>query len=242
MGGALIVTSGGGSFITYPILLAVGETSIVANATSSVGLFAGWTVSLPHFRKEFKAQKKIILPLLLPAFLGAILGSFLLTKTPDSIFSLVAPLLIFFGSLALQFRHKIVHWGERIHVRTYNRRMFAVGFLTFFVASYSSFFGAGVGIIMLAVLSILGVEHLVHNIAIKNAIVIVANGVAFIYFLQAGIVDVPFAIAIACGSVPGGYAGAKLIHHIPEKKVRTFTVIFGIVASVVLLGIRLSTR
>jgi len=238
-GGALIVTSGGGSFITYPVLLAVGLPSTIANATSSVGLFTGWMTSIPNFKNEFVANRKLIQVLLIPAFIGAVFGSWILTKTPENIFGFVAPVLILFGALALQFRSSIIKLGNRVHISTHKRRIFAVAVLTFFICAYSSFFGAGVGILMLACLSLLDVEHLVHNIAIKNAIVIVGNGVAFIYFIVSGLADAPLAIAIACGAIPGAYIGSKYIHKASEIIVRRFTVVFGIVASIILFIIRL---
>jgi len=239
LGGGLVVTSGGGSFITYPVLLYVGLPTTAANATSSVGLFTGWITSIPNFKHEFVANKKIIRVLLIPALIGAITGSWILTKTPEEVFGFVAPILILFGALALQFRSSIIKWGNHIHIHTHRRRIFAVGVLTFFVCAYSSFFGAGVGILMLACLSLLDVEHLVHNIAIKNAIVIVGNGVAFIYFLIAGLADTQLAIAIAFGAIPGAYLGSKYIHKTSEVLVRRFTVIFGVVASIILFAIRL---
>ena len=232
--GAMIVTSGGGSFLTYPLLLALGDRTIVANATSTVGLWPAGLASIPGTSNEIKSNKKVIVKLLLPAFFGAILGSYLLTQTSDEVFGFIAPVLIFFGALALQFKDSIVRFSNHIRIHTPRRRIFAVGGLIFFISSYSSFFGAGVGILMLGVLSLLEVDHLVHNIAIKNILVIVSNGIAVIYFLSVGLVHWQFSLALACGSIPGGYFGAHAIHFVNEKYVRRFTVAFGLVASIVL--------
>ncbi len=234
----MIVSSGGGSFITYPLLLAVGLPGIVANATSSVGLFSSWTTSIYSFRNEIAINRKVIRFLLIPGLLGALTGSWLLTKTPENVFGYLAPLLIFLGSIALLYRNTIVVWGNHVRISTERRRVAAVGVLTFLISAYSSFFGAGVGILMLACLSLLDIKSLIHNIAIKNILVIVGNGVAFVYFLVAGIADLRFAIFITLGAIPGGYFGSRLIRLINEDVVRRFTVILGVTASLILFVIK----
>lgn len=238
-GGALIVSSGGGSFITYPALLAVGLPGTVANATSTVGLFAGWSTSVFNFQKDAKKHKQVIRILVLPALVGALFGSWLLTKTPESIFAYVAPILILIGSLALAYKDSIITFSHRIHLRSEKRKLFAVGILTFVVCSYSSFFGAGVGILMLACLSILEIPKLIENIAIKNVLIIIGNGVAVVYFLFSGLLSIEFALALACGSIPGAYFGSRFIHVVKESYLRLFTVIFGVVASVLLLSLEI---
>lgn len=235
LGGAMIVTTGGGSFVTYPLLLALGQGTVAANATSTAGLWPAGGASFPGYGKEIRTHKKYIYVFLIPAFIGGVLGSYLLSKTSDNTFGYVAPILIFTGSICLWKKKKIVEWGEHIKISTETRRVGTVFLLTLMIASYSSFFGAGVGILMLAALSLLGVDHFVHNIAIKNVLVVVANGVALVYFIMAGLVNWQLALALSLGSIPGGYFGSKLIHKLPEILVLRFTVLFGVLSSFVLL-------
>ncbi len=237
--GVIIVTCGGGSFITYPLLLMLGERSVVANATSTVGLWPAGFASLPGLKTQITSQKRLIFILIVPAVIGGILGSFVLSRTSDTVFGYVAPILIFSGALALQYKDKLIHIADHVRIHTERRRLFAVWFSILFVASYSSFFGAGVGILMLGCLSLLGIENIVTNIAVKNVLVLCANGVAVIYFLASGLVHWELSLALACGSIPGGYVGARVIHHIPEIYIVRFTVLLGIVASIALMTVQI---
>lgn len=238
--GIMNATSGGGSFVTYPMLIALGEPTVVANATSTVGLWPGLVANLPGFKRELKSQKKLIKIFILPALFGGVAGSFILSHTPNSVFGFVAPILIFTGSLMLQFSDKIVHVFDKANLGTEKRRIIVVAFAVFFISIYAAYFGAGIGILFLAVFSILANENIVNSIAVKNVLALVANSVASLYFAFAGLVHWPISIAMGVGAIIGGITGSRVIHHIDKNLMRRYTVIFGLTISVILLIIRIA--
>jgi len=233
--GMLNATSGGGSFLTYPVLLMLGESHLVANATSTVGLWPGLIANLHGFRREIKIQKKFVKLFIGPAFLGAIVGSYVLTKTPDSVFGFVAPVLIFSGSLVLKFHSKIEHLFDKINLGSEKRIIIVVTISVFFISIYTAYMGAGSGILLLAAFAFLKLENFYHSIALKNTLALTGNTIATIYFCFAGLVHWPIAFAMIVGSISGGIIGSRIIRKINKEKLRSFVVYFGIVSSIGLL-------
>ncbi len=233
--GILNATAGGGSFLSYPVLLSLGQSPLVANATSTVGLWPGLIANLPGFKHELKFNKQLIKLFILPVLSGAMLGSFILTQTPDAVFGFVAPVLIFTGSLVLRFHLRIEHLFDRVNMGTEKRKIAVVTIATFFIAIYAAYFGAGVGVLFLAAFALLKMENFYHSVAVKNILALASNTIATIYFSYAGLVFWPIALAMAVGSISGGITGSRVIRYIDKDHMRRFVVIFGLSTSVALL-------
>ncbi len=234
VGAIMNAIPGGGTFLTYPVLLALGSNSIVANATSTVVLWPGIVSSLPGYKKEIIKSKTWIKILIIPAVVGAIVGSFILTHTPSSVFDWIAPILIIIGASLLQFQEPVNRLFKKIHLDQPKRKVMFVGLLILIVAIYGSYFGAGIGILLLGCLSVLGIKDMYQNIGLKNVISLIVNFVAIIYFSLSGIVHWQIVPIMALGAVIGGYTGSHLVRFVNRQMLRTGVVILGYTIAVIL--------
>lgn len=237
--GIMNAAAGGGAFLTYPVLLLMGDSSIVANATSAVVLWFGVLASLSGYRKEVHHNRKWMKRLFVPALLGGIVGSHLLIKTPDSVFALVAPILIAIGSLVLLFQKQIHRYFHKMKIDKASRRIIVVSLLVFLISIYGAYFGAGIGILLIGILTILGIGSIYQTIALKNEVALVVNFVAAVYFISHGLIHwqvVPF---MAVGTVSGGYLGARWVHHINRGFVQKLVVGFGLSIACILFVLHL---
>jgi uncharacterized membrane protein YfcA len=239
VGGSMNAISGGGTFVTYPVLLALGTSSVVANTTSTIGLWPGIFTSLFGYKKELRAVRKQIKLFIPPALLGGIAGSFILTHTSNSAFSLIAPVLIIIGALLLWFQNAINRSFNRIDFgATWHRHLF-VFLLVAGLAVYGSYFGAGVGILLLGVLSLLGMTDLYKTIALKNVISLIINLVAVIYFIATRFVHWDLVPFMAIGSMAGGIFGSHIAHRVNRRVVRIYTIMLGFAIAGILFYTRL---
>lgn len=239
IGANLNASVGGGTFLTYPILLMMGNSSIVANATSTVVLWPGITASLPGFKKEIIKSKKWIKVLLYPALAGGILGSFILTHTSDGLFKWIAPLLILTGALLFQNQAKIDRFLKNIRLYKDGHRAALVFCIIFSISVYGAYFGAGIGILLLGGLSILGIRDIVQNIALKNVIAVAVNGVAVVYFALSGIVHWQVVPVMVCGAILGGFTGVRLVRFVRPHTLRSMVIGLGYSIAAILLILNL---
>lgn len=233
-------TSGGGTFLTYPMLLGIGETSVVANATSTVGLWPGLVSVLPGLKKELVEETRHIKVFFFPVVIGAMVGSYLLSHTSNHVFGFVAPVLIFIGALLLQFNKQLIAMLEKVNLGTETRRLVVVGISVFFIGIYSAYFGAGIGILFLGFLGLLGIQKFANYLALKNILAMLGNTFATLYFVTIGLVHWPIAVAMACGSIVGGMTGSKLVHVVNKDLMRKFIVLYGFIISIVLFVLKIS--
>ncbi len=238
--GNMNAVTGGGTFLTYPMLLLLGNSSIVANGTSTVLLWPGVFASLFGYKDEIRQSKYWIKILCLPALAGAVVGSFVLTHTPQNVFDFVAPILIAIGATILQFQAQIIRLFGISHLDQSKRKTMVVAFLVFAIGTYGAYFGAGIGILLIGSLSILGFGDLLETIGLKNVLSLLVNLVAAIYFSFSGIVHWQIVPLMTCGVILGGYSGSRLVHHVNREYVRRAVVMLGFGIAITLLTIRLS--
>lgn len=224
--GAINSVAGGGSFIAFPALLFTGMSPIFANATNTVALWPGTVASVFAYRSELAKRDvwKRLGPLFAVTFVGSIAGAVLLLATPEKTFVRLIPFLL--GGATLLFA-----FGGRL---TANVRKRAGAFATvgavvlqLVVAVYIGYFGAGAGILMLALLAILGMENIHTMNAFKSSLGTVANGVAVVTFVVAGKVVWPEALLMVVGAGIGGYGGAWLAQRVDPKDVRRLVIVIG---------------
>jgi uncharacterized membrane protein YfcA len=253
-GGLMNALAGGGTIVTFPTLVFLGLPAIRANATSTVALLPGMAASMAGYGKEVATHKEWLKTLLLPSIVGGAIGSVLLLVTPEKVFANLAPLLVLFatllfmwqGYLARRPRRRLGEAGAGGEVpaaddgddppslRQSRGRWTAAILFQFAISIYGGYFGAAIGILMLAVLGFLGLTNIFAMNGLKNFFGLCINGVAAIYFILRGAVIWPVALLMMAGSIAGGYGGARLAQQIGKEKARTAVVVIGLVVTAIL--------
>ena len=236
--GAINSIAGGGTLISFPTLLWLGRDPISANATNTVAIWPGSFAGVVGFRRELASVRRWLLLLVIPSLLGGIAGAVLLLRTPTSTFERLVPFLILGATLLLAAQEMITRrlgTIARAHEDPTRGWVAVVFAFQFLVGVYGGYFGAGMGILMLAALGLIGLTDMHQMNGLKNLLAICINGVAAVYFaLSQAVVwsDVAF---MAIGSIAGGLAGARLAHRFGRKFVRAMVVVIGLVMSVALM-------
>src|SRR5579884_4130955 len=230
-GGIVNSVAGGGGFIAFPALLFSGVPSINANATSTVALWPGTLASTGAYRKALSVELlKRILPLIIITFLGSIVGSILLLKTRQSTFDKMIPWLLLAATLLFTFSGKITTWINR-HRRDEagpsGTRIIGVTLLQAVAAVYIGYFGAGVGIVMLALLAMMGMENIHSMNGLKTLLATCGNAMAVIVFIFARAVFWKQALLMIVGGALGGYAGAWYAQKMRPQHVRFVVIAIG---------------
>lgn len=229
IGGALNSVAGGGSFIVFPTLVFAGVTPVSANATTTVGLWPASTASAYAYRRELPRDRRLVLSLAAASLVGGLLGALLLLHTSDATFALLVPWLIATAAALFTF-------GPRIQKRLRERlapgeaqstRGLVLGaLLQLVIATYGGYFGGGMGILMLATFSLIGLTDMHAMNGLKNILGAVLNGIAIVAFLIAQEVRFVPALAVAIGGIAGGFGGASLARRLPADRVRTGVIAF----------------
>jgi uncharacterized protein len=255
-GGLMNAMAGGGTIVTFPILVFLGEPAIIANATSTVALLPGAAASMAGYGKEVASHREWLKTLLLPSVVGGGIGSLLLLRTPEKTFANLAPLLVLFATLLFLWQGYLARRRDRRLVAsagagadhgagapasdvppslrlTRGRWLTAILF-QFAISIYGGYFGAAIGILMLAVLGFLGLTNIFAMNGLKNFFGFCINGVAAAYFILRGAVVWPVALLMMAGSIAGGYGGARLAQVIGKEKARAAVVVIGFVVTAIL--------
>lgn len=238
-GGVMNAVAGGGTILTYPALLFAGESAITANATSTVALWPGAATSLYGYRREVRANRQWLKVLFLPSLLGGGVGAVLLLKTPPRLFEGLAPFLVLFATVLFMIQGWVTHrWGDGAGPdgdRRTSRRLAVAWLFQFGIGLYGGYFGAGIGILMLAVLGFLGLSDIHAANGTKNFFGMCINGVAAAWFILRGAVDWPAALFMIAGAMAGGYAGARLARRMGRARARMAVVVVGLLVTAILL-------
>lgn len=238
--GAGIMTStvGVASLLSFPVLLAVGLPPVVANASNTVGLTPGGVSGSLGYRAELRAHPRIAAMVLVTCAVGAVLGAVLLLALPASVFAGVAPWLILATCLVVGVQPQVNRWLRR-RMAVPEDRTEASGWTVFFallVGVYGGYFGAGSGVMMMAVLGLgLDLDFRIVN-ALKTLAVLASNVVATAIFLVFARLDWAAIVLLAAGSVLGGYVGAQLGRRLPAALLRGVIVVAGSAAAVSMLA------
>lgn len=223
--------AGGGSLISFPTLtvgLGLGEK--VANATNSVGLWPGSLAGGFGFGNLLQKTAPYLKALFLPTLLGSVAGSWLLLSTSNALFRQVIPVLILFAALLLWFQPKVKAFVQRKHEKL---PVWVGVLLQFLVSVYGGYFGAGMGIMMLAAFA-LYMDGNIHELnAVKSWLGLIINFTASIVFVVKGLVVFAPAAALVVGSLIGGYAAARVSQRVDAEKMRLAIAIYGIGMSAV---------
>lgn len=238
LAGGINAIAGGGTLISFPTLLWMGRDPIVANVTNTIAMWPGSLASAIGFRRELSTARRWLLLLILPSLAGGALGSWLLLRTPSSVFDRLVPFLILGATLLLAAQEMITsRLGTVARAHEHPGRAWIIFVFTFqlLVGVYGGYFGAGMGILMLAALGLIGLTDLHQMNGLKNVLAVCINGVAAIYFTFAGAVMWKDVGVMMIGTIAGGYLGARVARRLGRKFVRGAVVVIGIVMTVALL-------
>jgi hypothetical protein len=233
--GFINALAGGGTLVTFPVLLAVGISPIVANVTNTVALVPGTIGGMWSQRKDFKSQYKRLLKLLPVAIVGGIAGGLLILNTSESAFRSLIPYLILLATLLLAAQLKIKNWViARIgHAHNEQHNPIFMLSLVLLAAVYGGYFGAGLGVILMAVLGYVTDDSMTQLNFLKQALGFAINLAAAIYFAFSGKVDWMIAFVMIFGSLSGGLIGGKLAGKIKPEQLRWIVVAAGLIAATI---------
>jgi len=217
LAGAMNAAAGGGSFVSFPAMIFAGVPPVYANASSTVALFPGAVTSGWAYRNLLGGIGGVTLPvLLIVSVVGGLLGAVLLLATPQGAFNVLVPWLLLLATLAFAFGRQVGAWLRRV-IRIGRATTLAAQFL---LAIYGGYFGGAVGIMMMAVWSLLGAGDLRQMNPTKTVLVGAMNGVAVLYFVVAGAVVWPQTLAMLFAAAVGGYAGARIAMRLDQRWLR----------------------
>jgi uncharacterized membrane protein YfcA len=231
--------AGGGTLVTFPSLLFLGLPSVVANATSTVALLPAAISSAVGYRQRIPSVRRWLRLFAPVSLLGGLAGGILLVRTPTRTFDGLVPFLILFATVLFMANQWFQRFaGARIAAaRTAipSRRWLAgAALFQAAVAVYGGYFGAGIGILMLASLGILGFDDVNDMNALKVMLGFLINIVAAVYFFASGLVDLSAAAVMAVGTIAGGYGGAHFAQRVHQRVVRTMITVIGLIISAVM--------
>jgi uncharacterized membrane protein YfcA len=224
--------AGGGTMLTFPALMAAGLSGVMANTTSTVALFIGMPGSVWAFRHRLLEVKAWIIPLGIVSLLGGLAGGWLLLALPSSVFDAVVPWLLLMATALFLLNTPIQRWlrkkrGASHDAEPEQPKPWGVAFQTG-VAVYGGYFGAGIGIMMMAGLSLLGLRDVNRINALKSLLALLCNAASVVYFIACGSVDWRLAGWLIAGSIPGYFLGAHFAQRIPATAVRVIVAVIGL--------------
>lgn len=236
LAGGINSVAGGGTLVSFPTLVWLGLSSITANATSTVAIWPGSLGSIWGFRSEFRQTHPQLKILSISSLIGGGIGAILLRSTPAAIFERLVPFLILFATIlfviAAPIRNKL---RERANSSD-GRQIWMPGALALnlLVAVYGGYFGAGMSIMMLSFLAILGMRDILQMDALTSLFSLCVNGVAAILFISLKMVDWRYVLPMAVAAIVGGYGAAGVAKRIGRVAVRRFVIAVGLIVSVIL--------
>ena len=235
--GVINSIAGGGTLLSFPVLVWLGRNPVLANATNSVALWPGSLAGALGFRRELAQVRRWLLLLTIPSLVGGAAGAILLLHTSERTFERLVPFLIFGATLLLAFQEAIsrrLNSVARAHENPTTGWVIFVFTFQLLVGLYGGYFGAGMGILMLAALGLIGLTDLHQMNGLKNLLAICINGIAAIYFALLGAVLWHDAIIMAVAAIAGGFAGARLAHKLGRRFVRAAVVVIGVTMTIAL--------
>ena len=231
--GVINSVAGGGGFIAFPALVFAGIPPVNANATNTIALWPGTVASSGAYRRELmhKATWKAMMPLFFVSVLGSVAGALLLLRTPQRTFMRIIPWLLLGATLLFIFGGKIstfIRGRMHKHERADTLHLIGITLMQLITAVYIGYFGAGAGMIMLALFALMGMENIHTMNAFKTVLASVTNGVAVVTFIFAGAVAWPQGVVMLIGAMIGGYAGAWYAQKLDPLVVRRIVIVIGI--------------
>lgn len=235
--GFINALAGGGTLITFPVLMAVGLPAVNANVTNTVALLPGYLGGTLAQAKDLKDQKRRLYFALPAAALGGLVGGILLLLTGEKLFTNLVPFLILVASALLAIQNPVRKWLTR-HQEQGTGKPMAEGWIfipVFFAAIYGGYFGAGLSVIVLAVLGLILNDSLTRLNALKQGVAFTANIAAALFFVFSGKVEWLVALVMMVGALAGGALGGRLAGRIKPNLLRILVVSIGFIVGIIYL-------
>jgi len=223
LAGALNSVAGGGAFISLPALLSVGVTPVIANATATFATWPGGLSSALAYRREIGASRHVLLPLSTVSFLGGLIGALTLVRTSDSSFLRFLPWLMLLAAATFTLGEKLTPRAGGFRSLTRVPAWALVG--QFVIAIYGGFFGGGMGMMMLATMTLAGMTNIHEMNGLKHVLAAALNGVALMAFVATGAIAWQPGATMMVGGIVGGYAGAATARLLDRRQVRRFVIV-----------------
>jgi len=239
IGGALNAVAGGGSFLTFPAMLAVGLGPIQANATNTVALWPGQLTSIAGYRDEVRKHSKLAWKMAAAGLVGGSVGAIILLNTPARTFLELVPWLLLFAAVIFAVSDPVMKWLQRRKPATIPapgagldgepiRNYWPLILATVVVCFYIGYFGAGAGFLIISLLSVFGFHDLNEMNAMKVVSTTMANGMACILFAFSGKVEWRYCLAAMVACAIGGYLSARVAQRLDQRFLRLLVVIIGL--------------
>jgi uncharacterized protein len=233
--GTINTIVGSGSLVTFPTLLAIGYSPVVANVSNTIGITFGSVSGSVGYRRELAGQGRRGLVLGSGSLLGGIIGGVLLLTLPSSVFDDVVPVLILFAVVLVILQPRLSRLVAERRTKVVEHGGVELWIGIFLTGVYGGYFGAAQGVILLSLLGIFIAENLQRLNAVKNVLALIANGVAAVMFVFFADVAWEVVVLIAVGSIVGGQVGAQVGRRLPVPVLRGVIVVVGLVAAIKLL-------
>jgi len=233
LGGAVNSLAGGAKLFVFPLLLASGLPPIVANATGTVALWPAQIPAVWLHRKELAKDIQAVIWRIIPSLVGALCGAFALIFSTEAAFLAVIPIVLVTAVV-------VVALGNRTAVLLVRYapprgRRFLTTLLMFIAGVYGGYFGAGLGFLLIAVVTLAGVTSIRSANAEKNLAATAINTTAVLPLLFSGLVNLPAAFVVLIGGLVGGYIGGHLSGQIPETPMRVMIAGLGLILTLAFL-------
>ncbi len=227
--GAINSVAGGGTLVSFPTLIWLGLDSVTANATSTVGIWPGTVGSAWGYRQHLAGAEPRFRALIIPSLVGGLAGALLLAKTPTSTFDRLVPFLILFATVLFMAQEPVQRMMKTDGGPRHESARWFAGAMLFqlMVGLYGGYFGAGIGILMLAALSIMGLSDIHEMNSLKVVFGGSVNGIAAVYFIWARMVYWPYVVVMAVAAIAGGYGAAGVARKIGRTAVRRIVIAIG---------------
>jgi len=230
--GLVNAIAGGGSLISFPVLTAVGLPPVMANVTNTVALLPGYGGAATAQRRDLRGQRRRALLLLPAAALGGLLGGLLLLVSGDKLFASLVPWLILLGTGLLAVQEPLRRWLLCHEHLQQSARLERAAVAPVFLASiYGGYFGAGLSVILLAVLAVLLSDTLTRLNGLKQALALAVNLAAALLFLGSDQLNWRAAVVMAAAALAGGALGGRLASRINPARLRAVVVVLGLVVA-----------
>jgi uncharacterized membrane protein YfcA len=230
--GMVNAIAGGGTLISFPVLTAIGVPSVRANATNTLSLLPGYVGGVVAQSDDLRGLSRSVRPQLIAAAIGGLLGSILLIVTSESVFRQLVPFLILSSTILMATQDRLRSWifnPDKPHQTHAVAQVVCVGL----AGVYGGYFGAGLGIMLLAVLGLFSDMPLNKLNAVKLLLAFVVNLFAALFLSFSGKIEWTLVAVMAPAALLGGNLGGRLASALPARKLRTFVVSFGVVVSII---------